>query len=186
MARPGRSLFRTLAEGLTFLLVLTVVLAAMQRLGMIDLVPTPVTVVDGDSLRTAGGDVRLYGIDAPEYRQSCADASGHDYACGQRAAAYLRSLVGHSGVACRKLEADRYNRAVSVCHIGPMELNTEMVRAGWAVAYARHSLDYVKLEAEARRGRRGIWAGTFEEPEAYRARQRVIQGQMTGAEPEAD
>ncbi len=53
-----------------------------------------------------------------------------------------------------------------------------MVRKGWAVAYVRHSLNYATLEAEARRAKRGLWEGRFEEPEAYRNRQRVIRGDL--------
>ena len=57
-----------------------------------------------------------------------------------------------------------------------------MVRLGWAVAYSRHSLSYVRLEAEARRAKRGIWAGSFEPPEDYRARQHLVQGNLGEAD----
>ena len=57
-----------------------------------------------------------------------------------------------------------------------------MVRLGWAVAYTRHSLSYVRLEAEARRAKRGIWAGRFEMPEDYRARQHLVQGNVGEAD----
>jgi endonuclease YncB( thermonuclease family) len=95
----------------------------------------------------------------------------------------LRSLVGTRAVSCSSIETDRYGRAVAVCRIGKLEINGEMVRLGWAVAYSRHRLSYVRLEAEARRAKRGIWAGRFEMPEDYRARQqRLVQGNLGEAD----
>ena len=86
-------------------------------------------------------------------------------------------------MSCTSIETDRYGRAVAVCKRGDFEINAEMVRLGWAVAYSRHSLSYVRLEAEARRAQRGIWAGRFETPEDYRARQqRLVQGNLGEAD----
>ena len=171
--------FRTLRDTLFFLVVLTSVIYLMQRFGMIDLGTANVTVIDGDSLRDGITDIRLYGIDAPEYRQSCFDGHRVEYACGKQAAKVLRELVGAQQVACSSLDTDRYGRAVSICKVGGLELNAEMVKRGWAVAYTQHSLNYVGAEAEARRAKRGIWAGTFEEPQDYRARNRSIHGDMS-------
>ena len=43
------------------------------------------TAVDGDSLSVGGTSVRLFGIDAPESRQTC-DRDGTDWGCGEEAA----------------------------------------------------------------------------------------------------
>jgi hypothetical protein len=48
-----------------------------------------------------------------------------------------------------------------------------MVRAGLAVAYRRYSNDYVDEEREAQAARRGMWAGDFTAPEAYRRDERA-------------
>jgi endonuclease YncB( thermonuclease family) len=165
-------------DGLVFIIVLTLVLSAMKQFGWIDLGVGSLQVVDGDSLRRGDTDIRLHGIDAPEYRQNCRDKHGAEYACGKQAANALRSLVGAREVSCSSIETDRYGRAVAVCRIGKLEINGEMVRLGWAVAYSRHSFSYVRLEAEARRAKRGIWAGSFETPEDYRARQHQVQGNL--------
>lgn len=180
--RGPRPFYRSAIDALVFLAVLTFVLAVMKQLGMIDLGTGSVHVVDGDSLRKGDTDIRLYGIDAPEYRQSCNDKHDAEYPCGKQSANALRGLVQGHEVSCTSIETDRYGRAVSVCKIGNLEINGEMVRLGWAVAYSRHSLSYVHLEAEARKAKRGIWAGTFEMPEAYRARQRLVRGSL--GEPE--
>jgi endonuclease YncB( thermonuclease family) len=44
------------------------------------------SIIDADTLEIHGTRIRLEGIDAPESRQLCQDASGQDYRCGQRAA----------------------------------------------------------------------------------------------------
>ena len=178
MRAGPRPFYKTIFDTLVFLLALTLVLGAMKKFGVIDLGGGAYQVVDGDSLRKGGTDIRLYGIDAPEYQQTCRDRDDRDYNCGKQAAAELRKLVQGPDLRCSSLETDRYGRAVSICKTENLEINAEMVRKGWAVAYSRHSLDYVKLEAEARRAKRGLWEGRFEEPEAYRNRQRVIRGDL--------
>ena len=177
--RRPRPFHRSVIDALIFLAVLIIVLAVMKQSGMIDLGTGSVHVVDGDSLRKGDTDIRLYGIDAPEYRQSCRDKHGAEYSCGKQAASFLRDFVQGREVSCSSIDTDRYGRAVAVCKIGDLDINGEMVRQGWAVAYARHSLSYVRLEAEARGAKRGIWAGTFEKPEDYRARQRMVRGSLS-------
>jgi endonuclease YncB( thermonuclease family) len=81
-------------------------------------------------------------------------------------------------VSCSSIETDRYGRAVAVCKVGDLDINGEMVRLGWAIVYSRHSLSYVRAEAEAKKAKRGIWAGAFEKPENYRARQRLVRGDL--------
>ena len=181
--RRPRPFYRSALDAAFFLIVLSIVLAAMKHFGWIDPGVGPLQVVDGDSLRQGKTDIRLHGIDAPEYRQTCRDKHGAAYPCGKLAANVLRSLVREGEVSCTSIETDRYGRAVAVCARGDLEINGEMVRLGWAVAYSRHSLSYVRLEAKARRAKRGIWAGSFEPPEGYRARQqRLVQGNLGEAD----
>jgi endonuclease YncB( thermonuclease family) len=139
-------------------------------------------VIDGDSLRRGGKEIRLYGIDAPEYRQTCDDAMNRPYPCGREAASALRRLVAGHEVSCRTVETDRYLRDVSLCEVDGSSLNEAMVRDGWATAYLRHSMDFVAIEAEARADRKGIWQGTFESPEEYRRRSRdLVRGELVWA-----
>ena len=39
-------------------------------------------VIDGDTLEVAGTRIRLYGVDAPESKQSCQRKNGQEYRCG--------------------------------------------------------------------------------------------------------
>jgi hypothetical protein len=48
--------------------------------------------IDGDSLKLAGEEVRLKGIDAPEFTQTC-QVSGREVACGRESRAALRKLL---------------------------------------------------------------------------------------------
>jgi endonuclease YncB( thermonuclease family) len=182
-----RSLWRTLLDTIVFLSVLFIVLMVMNRfnlidLGQVDLGSGEYAVIDGDSLRKGQTEIRLVGIDAPEYRQSCSDRNGAAYDCGKEAATALRQLVNRGPVNCESHELDRYRRALSTCRIKDLNINQELVRQGWAVAYTPHGVtfDYVADEAEARRMKRGLWRGTFETPSAYRKRQRAVLGNAAG------
>lgn len=77
-------------------------------------------------------------------------------------------LVAKHWVTCRQKDVDRYNRIVAICFAGPVNLNAEMVRSGWAIAYRKYSKDYVDGEAEARTAQRGMWQGVFVKPWEWR------------------
>jgi endonuclease YncB( thermonuclease family) len=126
-------------------------------------------IVDGDSLEISGERIRLFGIDAPESRQTCRDARGESYACGREAARALSAFIAGRPVTCTPVDHDRYERDVALCAVDGRDLGDAMVRAGQAVEYTRHSDGrYAKAEREARAAKRGIWAGQFEEPENWR------------------
>jgi endonuclease YncB( thermonuclease family) len=136
--------------------------------------------IDGDSFRAGKVEVRLHGIDAPEYRQTCKDTAGKTVACGKLSRDALSKLIRDRTVSCTIIDRDRYGRQVSVCKDGKLEINREMVRLGWAVAYRRHALGYVGAERDAKAAKRGIWAWEFEMPEDYRNKNRAIEGSMAG------
>jgi endonuclease YncB( thermonuclease family) len=126
--------------------------------------------VDGDSLRTNREDVRLLGIDAPELFQTCRDARGRQWPCGREAHAKLKMLVSRGDVRCIPTGRDRFNRSLAVCSAGPVtDVGETMVREGFAVDFMNGGR-YAGAEAEARRARRGIWAGEFEAPQEWRRR----------------
>lgn len=129
------------------------------------------TVIDGDTIDIAGARVRLNGIDAPEKAQLCETGQG-TWACGTNATRVLTSATQGTDVTCRGDRRDRYGRLLAVCYAKGVDLNAQMVRDGWALAYRRYSLDYVSEEAEARAAGRGMWRGQFIEPWEWRSAQR--------------
>jgi endonuclease YncB( thermonuclease family) len=166
--RGPRPLWRSLLDIAVFATAAALILLAVRVFNHVTVAPGNVDVIDGDSFRRGKDEIRLNGIDAPEYRQTCRDETGHGWDCGKEAARALRSLVTGHIVACTGLDVDRYGRLVSRCKVGGLELNSEMVRLGWAIAYTRHGAFYLREEEEARRARRGLWGGTFDPPEDWR------------------
>lgn len=136
-------------------------------------------VVDGDTIAIDGtkAHIRLYGIDTPEKKQTCDDAAGKRYLCGSRAAAYLAELIGRNGqVKCFEEDRDRYGRIVAECSTSDNKtvLNAAMVKAGWAVEYKQYSDGrYDQEEVEAKREKRGLWAGQFVVPANWRRGERL-------------
>lgn len=126
------------------------------------------TIADGDSLAFGATRVRLRGIDAPEYMQTCT-RDGADYACGRMARQALATLIGKRQVVCSGWQKDRYGRLLGDCKAGDVDLNRAQVEAGWAVAYG----GFEREEAAARSVRRGIWAGSFVEPQEWRRQHRA-------------
>ena len=121
-------------------------------------------VLDGDTLRLETVRIRLVGIDAPETAQTCLQ-DGQSIPCGTIASATLRALIS-SSITCTLEGRDKYDRLLGRCTAGGIDLNREMVRSGWAVAY--WSQEYRRDEAEARAARRGLWGTVFQQPSAYR------------------
>jgi endonuclease YncB( thermonuclease family) len=120
--------------------------------------------IDGDSLRLAGVEVRLMGVDAPELSQWCQTRAGRDYACGVDAKAWLRRQTLLGAFSCAVEGRDRFGRALALCSRGDLEINREMVRQGQAVAFGR----FASEEAEAKAAARGVWAGAFQRPADWR------------------
>lgn len=130
------------------------------------------TVIDGDTLEIHGQRIRLHAIDAPESRQHCWTSSKESYPCGRRSALALADKIGRSPVTCSATGRDRYRRIVAVCFLAGTNLNEWMVDQGWAVAFRRYGNDFTPEEDNARRMKRGLWAGNFEMPWDWRAANR--------------
>lgn len=126
--------------------------------------------VDGDTLEIGGTRVRLWGIDAPEIRQTCR-AGGRAWNCGGLAAAALRARS--TDLRCEPRGRDRYGRALAVCFEGADDINAWLVSEGWALAYRRYSEAYVAFEEEARRKGRGMHRGAFVAPWDWRRGKRL-------------
>ena len=125
-------------------------------------------VLDGDSLEISGARIRLEGIDALEWKQTCVDPKGQTWSCGQTAAQELRSYIGGWELTCARHGVDRYNRILATCSVPDgSDLNAWVIRQGWAVA-SGDAGHYRSEQHAAEAARRGIWSGTFLLPREWR------------------
>jgi endonuclease YncB( thermonuclease family) len=157
-----RSRFFDYALTLVILGLLTLVVVRVQAIETVSKAGIA-KVIDGDSLELNGERIRLEGIDAPEFDQTCA-RNGQAQQCGQEARQRLRALTGSSRLSCTGWQRDKYERLLAVCEASGKQLNREMVRSGWAVAYGAYGAE----EGEARRAKLGLWAGDFVRPQEFR------------------
>ena len=73
-----RSPLRSAADMAIFLVLLAMALVGLRLSGLLGIPDGPVKVIDGDSLRRGDIEIRLSGIDAPEFLQTCQDENEQD------------------------------------------------------------------------------------------------------------
>ncbi len=119
-------------------------------------------VPDGDGLELADGRrVRYIGIDAPEVSGD----QGRPQPFAEEARELNRRLVLGKQVRLERdtSDTDRYGRLLRYVYVGDLFVNAELVRAGLAVALelwpdVQRADELARLEQEAIRKRRGMWA----------------------------
>ncbi len=124
-------------------------------------------VIDGDTIHINKNKIRLHAIDAPEINQTC-NKKSRVWNCGVESTKFLKELIGNNKIECITQGKDRYNRFIGICYKDNLDLNSEMVLNGWAIAYRYYSKDYVEEEEKAKQEKRGIWIGDFVEPYLFR------------------
>lgn len=104
-------------------------------------------VPDGASYRQV--KVRLGEIDTPESRQPY----------GERAKQTLSDLTFGKPARVVVQDTDKYGRTVGRVYVGNLDVNAEMIRQGAAWAYRQYLKDQslLRLEAEAKAAKRGLW-----------------------------
>tara|TARA_Y100000768_G_C23699536_1_gene550694 strand:- start:182 stop:661 length:480 start_codon:yes stop_codon:yes gene_type:complete len=124
-------------------------------------------IIDGDTLHIGNNKIRLHGIDAPETKQRCI-RDGKEWSCGLESTKFLKNLIGKDQIQCKTNGRDKYKRYIGVCYKSNVDLNSEMVINGWAIAYRYYSLDYIREEEIAKSKKLGIWIGEFDDPYLFR------------------
>lgn len=110
-------------------------------------------IIDGDTLRFLSGKesyiIRLYGIDAPENKQSY----------GKEAMLALNKMCPINTEAKIIIkDKDKYKRAIGILECNAKDINAEMVKNGFAWAYREYSSDYVEYELMAKSQKIGLWS----------------------------
>lgn len=126
--------------------------------------------IGADTVRVAGINIRLTGIDAPESEQRCGKAA-RAWRCGAAAEAALSRLVSGRSVTCSLGGSDEAGRALGQCTMGDKDVGAELVRQGHVFAEGSILVRYAGQEREARAAKAGLWAtGDAERPADYRAK----------------
>lgn len=155
-----------------FTLAAAIIALGVLIFGILGRVPDEIVTgaaraIDGDSLVVKGRQMRLKGLDAPESRQTC-EIDGKTIPCDRQATLALRRWLLRAPPTCTGSEIDRYGRLLVTCRVNGQDIGADLVRNGLAVDYGGYAVE----EAFARKDNRGVWAGKFERPEAYRRRMR--------------
>ena len=137
----------------------------------------PAKVTDGDTIVINDIRIRFTGSDAPESyffgkTQTCLDANGIEWECGNAATLKLKQLINNQIVRCTDEGQDRYGRTLGICYVDEVDLQAEMVKSGMAIAYLRYSRRYENEQNYAKKVKAGMWAGEFQEPEVWRRENR--------------
>lgn len=113
-------------------------------------------VIDGDSLLIVSGkktiEIRLYGVDSPEYNQPFAG----------KAKALVKNSVRNKKILVRPVYYDSYQRLVAIIEYDNLTLNSELVGAGLAWVYPQYCRKKVcrswqQREDSARAKKKGLW-----------------------------
>ena len=127
-----------------------------------------VGVTDGDTIKCLTNDkkqikVRLFQIDAPE--------SGQAY--GQKAKQALSDMIFNKTVTIDAVKKDRYKRTLGTIWLtlsynsnqldysdALLLVNYEMIRQGyaWHYPFDKKNPEYIQIEKEAKKAKRGLWA----------------------------
>ena len=142
----------------TVLLILLVVLLVISSTSHAQEVKGVVyKIIDGDSIvvRLEKGkkiEVRLYGIDSPEYDQPYSKLSKR----------YLVQKVLKKAVFLNIIDIDRYKRQVAMVRQDKLIINSELVKLGYAWVYPKYCKKdtckvWKKYQKKAKKSRKGLW-----------------------------
>jgi len=112
-------------------------------------------VLDGDTIELADGRrVRYVGVNTPE--------TGQPYAAEAKMLNELLVMGREVWLETDVQESDQYGRLLAYVWVGDVFVNLELVRQGYANAYAlppnvRYAEAFVQAEQEAREEERGLW-----------------------------
>ena len=124
-------------------------------------------VTDGDGIRVARQEVRLAGLDAPEWDQRAKHRDGYWFNHGKRVKSALIKEIGGKYVHVSVEGTDRFGRVLGTVTYEGGDIGEWLVREGHAIA--AYGERYRHVEREAREAKRGMWAHARNiDPRAHR------------------
>ena len=129
-------------------------------------------VTDGDGIRVDGHEIRLAGLDAPEWDQWAQHQDGYWFRHGKQVKRELIRAVGAKHVDVLVHDIDVYGRVIGTVICNGHDVGEWLVEQGHAIA--AYGDQYEDIEAEARRARRGMWGhATNFDPRSWREWQKT-------------
>lgn len=129
-----------------------------------------ITVVAADTLRVGDRIVRLAGIEAHEFEQTCTAGGQRRYRCADAAVTALRRAVSVKDVRCEAKGKDSAGRETASCRAGDVDIAAQLVRQGVVFAETGMLARYSTDETAARTAKTGFWQGDVERPAEFRAK----------------
>lgn len=129
------------------------------------------STLNGSTLKVNNAPIQLYGVDAPAVAQTCLDLYGKKYDCGLQSRDVLRRLTQNKEVVCTPKKTSS-GIIKAKCMLGNVDIASQMVSYGWAVADRSESSDYIAIEKKAHDRKLGLWNGKFVAPWDWRAKHR--------------
>ena len=128
-------------------------------------------VTDGDGIRVAGREVRIVGIDAPEWDQKAKHVDGYWFNHGRIVKSALIKEIGGKHVRVLLEDKDKFGRLIGTVICEGRDIGEWLVKEGHAIA--AYDDRYRIIEREARREKRGMWENAYNfDPRAHRYRQK--------------
>jgi endonuclease YncB( thermonuclease family) len=126
-------------------------------------------VTDGDGLRVAGFEVRIAGVDAPEWDQIAQYHSGRWFNHGTKVKIALIQEIGGKQVAVTVEGFDNFGRILGSVACRGKDIGEWLVENGYAIA--AYSERYRRTEMDAKLARNGMWGyARFYDPRAWQHR----------------
>ncbi len=127
-------------------------------------------VTDGDGMRVAQQEVRIAGLDAPEWDQKAKHNDGYWFKHGKRVKSALIQEIGGKRVHVSVESVDKFGRLLGTVTCNGRDIGEWLVREGHAIA--AYGDRYKHVEREAREAKRGMWAHAHNfDPRAHRHRE---------------
>lgn len=124
-------------------------------------------VIDGDGIKVAGVEVRMGGIDAPEWDQMAQDSNGRWFNHGKHVKDVLSRRLEGKTIKVVTEGRDKYGRTIGTLFCEGTDIGEWLVLNGYAIA--AYDEKYKEHEQDARRDKNGMWGySTAYDPRSWR------------------